>query len=135
MTEIGNEAARHVAATTNVSLPLTVVLGASVQTVGTGPHATKVIVLQFSAALNPADAESLISYSLVTLPRTKKPKPKRVALAQATYNPAAFNVTLMTREPLELNPPIQLTVEADRVFDASGKRPLNGGENFVTVLE
>jgi len=134
MADTGNDAAPKLSTSPTVSLPLTVVLGVSVQKVGTGTHATKVIVLQFSAALNPADAQNLISYNLVTVPKTKKPKPKRVALAQATYNPAAFNVTLMTREPLELNPPIQLTVEADRVFDASG-RPLNGGENFVTILE
>ena len=53
------------------------------------------IVLQLGRALNPGDAASLISYNLVTLPRTKKPKPKRVALAQATYNPATSTVTLL----------------------------------------
>ncbi len=131
MADTSNDAIQR---STSAGLPLTVVVSASVQKIGTGMHATKVIVLQFSAALDPADAQSLISYSLVTQPKTKRPKPKRVALAQAIYNPANFTVTLLTREPLELNPPIQLTVEADRVLDDSGQ-PLNNGENFVTILE
>ncbi len=57
------------------------------------------IVLQFSEALNAADAQSIRSYSLATVPKTKKQKSKPVALSTATYSPSAFTVTLLTRRP------------------------------------
>jgi hypothetical protein len=99
----------------------------------------RVIVLQFSAALNAADAQSLATYSLVTVPPSKRQKSKTVALKRATYDPTAFTVTLFTRKPLVLQPPLRLTITAARLLDALG-RPLAGnhsgqpGTNFSATL-
>ncbi len=114
--------------------------GVSIQKIKTGKrHTAGVIVLQFSEALNFADAQNLNSYSLVTVPKKKKQKGKAVALASASYNATTFTVTLTTRKPLVSSPPIQLTVKADSLLDALGE-PLDGndsgqpGANFVAIL-
>ena len=91
------------------------------------------IELQFDQAMNVGAAENRSSYSLLTVPKGKKRKGTAVALAKASYNPATFTVTLTTRKPLVLNPPIKLTIEAVRLSDALG-RPLNLGTNYVAVL-
>jgi Fibronectin type III domain len=99
-----------------------------------GKHkTTEVIKLQFDQAMNVGAAENRSSYSLVTVPKGKKRKGTAVALAKAAYDPATFTVTLTTRKPLVLNPPIKLTLEALRLPDALG-RPLDLGTNFVVVL-
>jgi len=94
---------------------------------------TQVIVLQFSEAVNSADAQNLKTYNLVTIPKSKKQNGAAVALAKASYNSTTFTVTLTTRKPLALNPPIKLTVEAAGLLDTLG-RPLDGGTNVVATL-
>ena len=80
------------------------------------------IVLQFSEALDAADAQNLNAYTLATVPKNKKQKSKPVPLSGATYNSSAFTVTLLTRKTLALNPPLDLTVKAASLLDAAGPR-------------
>ncbi len=89
---------------------------------------TKVIVIQFSGALNAADAQNVGNYGLATIPTNKKQKSKAVALSQATYNPVNNTVTLVTRSALVLNPPLKLTINAAGLLDSLG-RPLDGDDN------
>jgi len=105
----------------------------SVQKIGTGKKTTEAIVVQFSEALNSADAQNINTYSLVTVAKSKKQKSKPVAMAKASYNSTTFTVTLTTRKALVLSPPLQLTVKATSLLDALG-RPLDGGVNFVVTL-
>jgi MBG domain (YGX type) len=97
------------------------------------------IVLRFSEALDAATAQSISSYSLATVAKTTKQKSQPVALSTATYNSTAFTVTLLTKKPLAVNPPLLLTVAASSVLDALG-RELDGddsgqpGSNFTAVL-
>ena len=97
------------------------------------------IVLQFSEALDSSTAQSINSYALATIPMNKRQKSKPVRLSQASYNPSALTVTLLTRKKLALNPPLKLTVKAAGLLDALG-RELDGndsgqpGANFTAVL-
>jgi hypothetical protein len=113
--------------------PPVTLLGVSIQTVAVRLHKTaQVIVLRFSAALNPGDAQNLGFYSLVTLNRFKKQtKSRPVAIAQARYNASTFTVTLSTRKRLVFNAPLQLTIQAGRLHDALGRTL---GANLVRTL-
>jgi uncharacterized repeat protein (TIGR03803 family) len=124
----------YVAGTLSVSPPLAVVIHVTIDKIKTGKKTTKeVIELQFSEAMNTADAQNLASYSLVTVPKSKKQKGTALALAKASYNLPTSTVTLTTRKALVLSPPITLTVKAAGLLDALG-RPLDGGGNFVATL-
>ena len=114
--------------------PPAVVKHVSIQKIKTGKKkTTEVIELQFNEAMNAVDAQSIQSYSLVTVPKSKKQKSKPFPLAKASYNASTFTVTLTTRNALVLNPPLKLTGKALNLLDALG-RPLNGGVNFMAVL-
>jgi MBG domain (YGX type)/YDG domain len=97
------------------------------------------IVIQFSEALDGATAQTISSYSLATVPKTKKQKPKAVALSKATYNSTAFTVTLLAKKTLVVNPPLTFTIKASNLLDALG-RELDGndsgqaGSNYTAVL-
>ncbi|MGO9916316.1 MAG: choice-of-anchor Q domain-containing protein, partial [Isosphaeraceae bacterium] len=124
---------------TVVPLPATVEK-VSVQEIKVSKHKTLPgIVLQFSEALDPATAQSINSYTLVTVPNNKKQTSKPVPLSAAIYSSSAFTVTLFTRNALVLNPPLLLTVKAASLRDALG-RELDGndsgrsGANFTAVL-
>ncbi len=97
------------------------------------------IVVQFSEALNSAAAQSIGSYTLVTVAKSKKQKSKPVPLSKATYNSSAFTVTLLTKKTLAQSLPLDLTVNAASLRDALG-RELDGndsgqpGANFTAVL-
>jgi hypothetical protein len=103
------------------------VLKISIQAIrlGNSTKTTQVIVVQFSGAMNPADAQSISNYTLTTIPTSKSQKSQSVALSQAQYNAKTNTVTLITRKPLVLNPPIRLTLNAARLHDRYG-RPLTG---------
>jgi hypothetical protein len=105
------------------------VLKVSVQAVrlGKSKKTTQVIVVQFSGAINPRDAESTSSYSLTTIPASKRQKSHLVALSQARYNATTNTVTLITRKPLVLNPPLRLTLNAARLHDSYGDRLSGNG--------
>jgi hypothetical protein len=112
----------------------TAVESASIEKVKTGKHAkTEAIVLQFTEALNAADAQNIANFGLVTLPRSKKQKSKPYALKTASYNPATDRVTLTTRKALVFSSPLELTVKAAGLLDAQGN-PLDGGANEVLML-
>ena len=114
--------------------PPAVVRHVSIQKIKTAKKkTTEVIELQFNQAMNAVDAQSIQSYSLVTVPKSKKQKSKPFPLARASYDASTFTVTLTTRKALVLNPPLKLTGKALNLLDALG-RPLNGGVNFVAVL-
>jgi hypothetical protein len=92
---------------------------------------TQVIVVQFSGAINRGDAQSTGSYTLTTIPAKKRQKSHSVALSQARYIATTNTVTLITRKPLVLNPPIRLTLNPARLVDPYGI-PLSG--NSVATL-
>ena len=98
----------------------------------TGKHTTsKVIVVQFSDALNSAAAGNLANFSLVSAGKDNKlgtHDDKRIVLAQSTYDPVTFTVTLRTRKPLVLTPSLQLNIAASGLTDSLG-RPLDGDDN------
>jgi len=129
----GNNVVRKVSIPAIVVPPPAKVLSASIQQVKAGKKTTEVIVLQFNEALNAARAQNVVSYSVVTVPKTKKQKATTVVLSQATYNAGKFAVTLVPLQALAAGQAIQLTVKAASLLDALG-RPLDGGVNFVTVL-
>ena len=52
-------------------------------------------------------------------------------ISQAQYNATTNTVTLITRKPLVLNPPLRLTLNAARLHDSYGN-PLRG--NCVATL-
>jgi hypothetical protein len=103
------------------------VLRVSIQAVRLGKtkKTTQVIVLQFSGALNPACAQRISNYRLTTIPANKRQKSQSVSLSQAQYNAATNTVTLITRKPLVLNPPLKLTLSAGSLLDFYG-HPLTG---------
>jgi hypothetical protein len=100
------------------------VLKVSVQMVRLGKtkKLTQVIELQFTGALVPGSAESTHSYSLTTIPASKRQRSQTVMLSQARYSIATNTVTLITHRPLVLNPPLKLTYG---LFDTYG-RPVGG---------
>ena len=107
----------------------------AIKKIKTGKHTTtEEIVLTFNDALDQADAQQISSFSLTTVAKTKKQKSKPVALLKATYNSEALTVTLTTRKPLVLSPPLELTVKATSLLDALG-RPLNSGANMEATLK
>jgi hypothetical protein len=109
------------------------VLNISIQAIrmGKSKKTTQVIVVQFSGALDPGNAGSTNSYSLTTIPASKRQQSQSVALSQAQYNATTNTVTLITRKPLVLNPPIRLAMNAARLVDPDGN-PLSG--NCVATL-
>jgi MBG domain (YGX type) len=130
----------YVPGTLTVILAPAAVEGVSVEKIKLSKHKTvKEIVLQFSEALDSADAQDVSAYTLVTVPKNRKQKSKPVQLSGASYNSSAYTVTLFTRKTLVLNPPLDLTVKAASLLDALG-RELDGndsghaGANFTAEL-
>ncbi len=122
----------YVPGTLTVNLALATVESVKIEKQKTGKHkTTEVIVVQFSEALNMGAAQNTDSYSLGTIPKSKKQKSKAVLLASASYSPSAFTVTLKTRKVLVLNPPLQLEITATGLLDVLG-RPLSA--NFMAKL-
>jgi hypothetical protein len=103
------------------------VLKVSIQAIrlGNSTKTTQVIVVQFSGAMNSVNAQSTRNYTLTTIPANKRQKSQSIALSKAQYNSSTNTVTLITRKPLVLNPPIRLTLNAARLLDSQG-RPLSG---------
>jgi hypothetical protein len=99
---------------------------------GTGRRARNVtgIVLQFSDALNPAQAQNLAAYQLVTPGRDKKfgtRDDKRVALASARYDGSTHTVTLIPKQAFNKMQLQQLTVESALLGQPGG--------DFVATLK
>ena len=85
------------------------------------------IVLQFSDAVNPADAVDLGNYTLETVASGKNHRSKAVRLARPSYTAANHTVTLATVKKLVLSPPLQLTVRAAGLHNTLG-RPIDGDD-------
>jgi hypothetical protein len=98
------------------------------------------LVVSFSGALNPGDANDIAAYALDSAKGRKKPTvyAKPVPLTSASYNPATNSVSLMLRGKLPKSA-MQLTIQAADLLDAEG-RQLNGnddgqpGGNFAATL-
>jgi predicted phosphodiesterase len=130
----------YVSGVLTVSPALATDRNVTIQKVKTGKHKTvEVIVVQFSEAMNSSSVQNPNHYTLATIPANKKQKSKPVPIASATYNSGAFTVTLVTRKPLALNPPLELTILGAGILDDLG-RPLAGddsgmpGSNAVVTL-
>jgi hypothetical protein len=106
--------------------------------VGKGRKAKKegVLVLQFSAPLNPGAAQNLAAYSL--LPGKVKRRVityinNPVPLASAVYDPTAMTVTLFPRRPFKPGMKMQLQITAALLTDALG-HPFDNGQNYAVAL-
>ena len=92
---------------------------------------TQVIVLQFSDAVNPADAADLGNYMLQTVASGKNHRSKAVRLSRPSYTAANHTVTLTTVKKLVLSPPLLLTVRTAGLLDTLG-RPIDGDHGAQT---
>jgi hypothetical protein len=100
----------------------------------------KVLVVNYSGALNAGDAQDLAAYHLVTPGKNKQFGSKgarTVKLTSATYNAGVDAVALTTSGTVP-NPPLQLQINPALVLDAEG-RPISGdvaltlGKGGITV--
>jgi hypothetical protein len=103
--------------------------------VGRGRRRKKetVLVLQFSAPLDPAAAQNLDAYQVLAGKARRKAGAtfkKPVPLASAVYNSSTLTVTLIPGKRLNLSQPEQLRITAALLTDSLG-RPLDGGLDFV----
>jgi hypothetical protein len=101
----------------------------------------KVLVVTFSAALDPSGAQTASAYHLVPKPSGQKSSAragKVIPIAAAVYNPSAHTVTLTPRGKLT-NKALQLSINTAIVRDTLG-RPINGntsgqsGGTFVAAI-
>jgi hypothetical protein len=125
------------------SLPApTTVVGVSLQpqvTTGGKHKPLTVIVVQFSAALNPTAATNLAAYALGTVAQGRKHPSKPVPLAQASYDPVAHTVTLIPLKKLAFKPPLQLRLRGALLTDTlgtllDGNQNGQAGSDFVATL-
>jgi hypothetical protein len=86
------------------------------------------IVINFSSALDVADAQDLAAYHLVAVGKLNKKAGQRatrpVKLTSATYSAATDTVTLAIKGKRP-NQPLQLSINTSAVLDASGQ-PIAG---------
>jgi hypothetical protein len=89
-----------------------------------------VLVVSFSDALNPRDAQSLSAFHLVAAGKDKKfgtRDDKSVPIASATYDPLAHTMTLTPRGKIP-NQTLQLSISAAPILDSLG-RPIDGNRD------
>jgi uncharacterized repeat protein (TIGR01451 family) len=99
------------------------------------------IVINFSSALDVADAQDLAAYHLVAVGKlnrkTGQHATRRVKLTSATYSAATDSVTLAIKGRLP-NQPLQLSINTSAVLDASGQPIANSsgqsGGRFQTTF-
>jgi hypothetical protein len=105
-----------------------------------------VLVLIFSQALNPARAQNVAEYHLVTVVKGRHGQlhtGKAIAIAKAVYNPKNLTVSLVTAKRLKVNglyqltvngtPPSGLTDPFGRFLDGAGNG--QSGTNYVKVFD
>jgi hypothetical protein len=122
--------------------PPVTVLGIHWQTLKLSKRKTsKVLVINFSGALDPVTAQTLGDYRLATIVTAKKCHAyaiRAVGLISATYDPSNYTVTLTPRGKGGATP-LRLTIVAARTLDAQD-RPIDGdhdgqpGGNFQMTL-
>jgi hypothetical protein len=124
-------------------IPLVTVSGVQIVTVHLSKTKTATdIVITFSGALDPAEADTLGNYQLAAPGKGKKSKTygKRIGLRSAVYGPTPARVTLQLSGKLALSPPPQLRITAAGIVDAFG-RALDGngggqaGGDYVALLK
>jgi hypothetical protein len=119
--------------------PEVIVKSVWLQKVPAGRHkSATVIVVQYSASVNPPDAQNLGDYSLTKPPGGKKHSSSGVSLVRAVYDASASAVSLTPKRPLLRNRPIILSINTSGVHDTSG-RPIAGndgqpGSRFTATL-
>jgi hypothetical protein len=116
-------------AVTGVATPPTVT---SVQRLGYHHQPTRIVV-QFSQPLDPASAQNVANYNLVTLIHGGRRISSPFAFRSAVYDPTSNSVTLYPTRQLALRRSYRLTVngtEPEGVRNSSGVL-LNGGTNSV----
>jgi hypothetical protein len=93
--------------------------------VGTGRKAKNMtgLVLQFSGALNPAQAQNLAAYQLLSgkVKKSRTTFNKTVLLSSAIYSASAHTVTLIPRSRLNLAQPEQLRITGSLLTDSLGR--------------
>jgi hypothetical protein len=95
----------------------------------------KVVVVTFSAALNPGDAQDASAYHLISGRQGKKSDlraSKTIPIASAIYNPSAHTVTLTPRGKLA-NQALELSINTALVRDTHG-RPIDGNQTGGSFL-
>ena len=104
--------------------PSVTVLSAHWQTLKLSKKKTeKVLVVTYSAPLNPSDAQDLAAYELFSQARKKFTKPD--PLTSAAYNASTNTVTLTPKGGKIPAQPLELEIIAGDVLDSLG-RPLAG---------
>jgi hypothetical protein len=128
---------------TSPSGPLVTVQGVRWQTLRMARgRPARVLVVSFSAALDPTAAQNLGAYHLAPASGNSKFAPRGntpIPLAAITYDASAHAVTLTPRGKLPTQA-LQLSIDAALVFDSQG-RPIDGnrdgqpGGTFVATLK
>jgi murein DD-endopeptidase MepM/ murein hydrolase activator NlpD len=141
--EIGNLSLASLVIHDSVPVSPVTLAGVHLAKVKTTKHKTAtVIVVQFSGVLDPASADNLANFSLVSAGKGNNfgtRGARSVTLTQATYNASVHTVTLTTRKPLVLTTQMQLRINAAGLSDGQG-RPLStsntgqSGGSFTAVL-
>jgi hypothetical protein len=114
--------------------PLVTLTSVRVATVkiGSGRKAKKVtgLMLQFSGALDPAQARNLAAYQLLAgkVKKSHTTFTKPVPLSTAIYDASAHTVTLLPRSKLNLAQPEQLRITGSMLTDSFG-RSLDGNHD------
>jgi hypothetical protein len=120
-----------------VPLPPVRVLGAQWQTLRLSKtKSEKVLIVTYSAPLNPNDAQDLAAYELFSAARNTM-FTRRDPLTSAVYNASKDTVTLTPKGGKIPPQPLELEIVAAQVHDPLG-RPLAGngtpGGNYVAIL-
>jgi hypothetical protein len=139
-----NYAITYVDGSLNVTSPLVTVQGVNWQSQNRPAghrRAAKVLVVRFSAALDPGAAQNPGAYHLVPVGGSSKFGPRGynpIPFAAITYDPSAHTVTLTPRGKL---PPqaLQLSIDTALVLDSQG-RPIaasdgQSGGTFVATVK
>jgi hypothetical protein len=103
----------------------------NVQTIKVRGKKVKVIVLNFSGALNASSAQTISNYRLVTAGRDKKfgtKDDKRVVLKSASYNASTHAVTITPKAALPTTQSLQFRAIGSSLKAASG-RLIDGDHN------
>jgi MBG domain (YGX type) len=140
---LGNYTISYIDGTLTVMPPLVELTG--VQLVSSKNHRVAQVLVQFSGALNAADAQNLGIYRLTSAGKkgsfTAK-NSKVITLRSAAYSAASDLVTLTLNKPFKLSKPVQLLIDgqANSGLEDSLGRLIDGnhdgqpGGNAVAVL-
>ena len=124
------------------SQPLVTVTGVKPETVHLSKRKTEYeLVITFSGALDPAEADNVANYHLAVRGKGKNSRTysKPISIKSAMYGPTPNEVTLQLKSKLALAPAPQLRITAAGLLDANG-RALDGngdsqpGGDYVALV-